>query len=113
MSHQSISGVSYLPGQLELAGCEPSTRDMLQRRSEAPLRAGKRQSACDIGLFSDAADQLDLVEMFMDLEEDCPACGGSGVIDDECECMDDTCCCLVPQPPLCPECGYGRGSGSR
>lgn len=37
---------------------------------------------------------------------DCPVCGGSGVLDDECTCMDDTCCCLYPTPPDCPECAY-------
>lgn len=38
----------------------------------------------------------------------CPACGGSGVAEDECECMDDTCCCLYQTPPVCSVCG---GSG--
>lgn len=41
-------------------------------------------------------------------EQDCPACGGSGVAEDEFTCMDDTCCCLVPTPPVCSECG-GKG----
>jgi hypothetical protein len=41
-------------------------------------------------------------------EQDCPSCGGSGVRDDECTCMDDTCCCLYPTPPVCSMCG-GRG----
>lgn len=36
---------------------------------------------------------------------DCPACGGSGVADDECTCMDDACCCLHPTPPVCGLCG--------
>lgn len=39
---------------------------------------------------------------------DCPACGGSGVMDGECTCMDDTCCCLEPEPP---ECGLCSGDG--
>lgn len=47
------------------------------------------------------------IDASLDLDEDCPMCGGSGVLDDECECMDDTCCCLVPTPPICPECGGG------
>lgn len=40
---------------------------------------------------------------------DCPACGGEGFIDGECTCMDDTCCCLEPDPPICDEC---RGAGA-
>lgn len=39
-------------------------------------------------------------------DSECWACGGSGVRDDECTCMDDTCCCLVPEPPECDECVY-------
>jgi hypothetical protein len=40
----------------------------------------------------------------------CPTCDGAGVLEDECECMafSDQCYCLVPSPPVCPECG-GRG----
>lgn len=60
MRGQSLSGVSYLPGQLELAGTEPSTRKMLERRASKPMRPNKPQRACDHGLFSDDADQLDL-----------------------------------------------------
>lgn len=66
MRGQSISGVSYLPGQLELAGTQPDQRSRVSRLSAAPLQARKPQRSCDIGLFSDAADQLDLVEMFLD-----------------------------------------------
>ncbi len=42
--------------------------------------------------------------------DDCPLCGGAGVLEDECECQafEDTCCCLYPQPPVCPEC---KGAG--
>lgn len=43
-----------------------------------------------------------------DDDEQCFLCGGSGVLEGECECGDDTCCCLVPTPPICPECG-GNG----
>jgi hypothetical protein len=39
-------------------------------------------------------------------DEDCWMCGGSGVLEDECTCGDDTCCCLEPEPPECPECIY-------
>lgn len=39
-------------------------------------------------------------------DEDCPMCGGIGFLLDECECQEfeDTCCCLNPTPPVCPEC---------
>ena len=37
---------------------------------------------------------------------ECSTCGGEGYIDGDCDCMDDTCCCLYPTPPECPECAY-------
>lgn len=40
---------------------------------------------------------------------DCAYCGGSGVYEDDCTCMDDTCCCLEPTPPTCDECGGAGG----
>ncbi len=39
----------------------------------------------------------------------CWQCGGEGFIDGECTCMDDCCCCLEPEPPVCDIC---RGTGS-
>jgi hypothetical protein len=39
---------------------------------------------------------------------DCWNCGGSGVMEDDCTCMEDTCCCLAPKPPDCLLC-RGRG----
>jgi hypothetical protein len=39
-----------------------------------------------------------------DDDGDCFMCGGTGVIEGECDCMEDTCCCLHPTPPDCPEC---------
>ncbi len=40
----------------------------------------------------------------------CWNCGGFGEHSDECRCQDfeDTCMCLVPEPPVCREC---KGSG--
>lgn len=38
-------------------------------------------------------------------DNSCATCGGTGVYDGECECGDDTCCCLVPTGITCPECG--------
>lgn len=45
---------------------------------------------------------------YWDDDDVCGACGGAGVFEDECTCGDDTCCCLVPEPPICPEC---KGNG--
>jgi hypothetical protein len=39
----------------------------------------------------------------------CWACGGMGFYESDCTCCDDTCCCLVPEPPSCSEC---KGTGS-
>ena len=36
--------------------------------------------------------------------EECLLCGGLGYLEDECTCGDDTCCCLEPERPDCPEC---------
>lgn len=45
-----------------------------------------------------------------DDEDECFMCGGSGFLDDECECsaFEDTCCCLEPTPRECPECRRER-----
>ena len=43
-------------------------------------------------------------EVWEDDREDCPQCGGSGLDDTQCECGDDTCCCLVPSPVDCSWC---------
>ena len=47
-------------------------------------------------------------EVWEDDYQDCPQCGGSGLDDTQCECGDDTCCCLVPSPVDCSWCG-GEG----
>lgn len=39
-----------------------------------------------------------------DDDGECSMCGGTGIIEGDCTCMDDTCCCLEPTPPDCPEC---------
>lgn len=39
---------------------------------------------------------------------DCWNCGGSGEIEGECDCGEDTCCCAEPSPPPCSHClGHG------
>lgn len=48
-----------LPGQLEIPAISP----LVQRRAAQSMVPDKPQKPCDIGLFSDDAAQLDLVEM--------------------------------------------------
>jgi len=57
------------------------------------------------GVYNEVTDDIDL---FDETDDSCPQCGGSGVDDSDCTCMDDTCCCLYPEPPVCGLCG-GRG----
>jgi hypothetical protein len=45
-------------------------RTIAQRKWLESLRPTKPQAACDHGLFSDEADQLDLVEMLQDQLDD-------------------------------------------
>jgi hypothetical protein len=45
-------------------------KTVAERKWQAGLKPRKPQEACDIGLFSDDADQLDLVEMLMDPTND-------------------------------------------
>lgn len=56
--------------QTSLLGTSPDIGGLLRLKAAAPIKAAKPQKACDIGLFSDEADQLDLVEMFQDQPED-------------------------------------------
>lgn len=56
-------GRSNLPGQLELPQTEERAADLAQRQAAAPMLPDKAQKPCDIGLFSDAAAQTDLVDM--------------------------------------------------
>jgi hypothetical protein len=57
--------------QCMLPGAErASLATVAKRRANAPLRPKTVQKPCDVGLFSDDADQLDLVEMFMDSTEE-------------------------------------------
>jgi hypothetical protein len=56
--------------QTELPGTSADIAGLLRLKAAAPIKPRKPQSACDIGLFSDDADQLDLCEMFQDPAED-------------------------------------------
>lgn len=55
--------------QTVLPGAERvSLGDVAKRQALAPLKPKTAQRACDVGLFSDEANQLDLCEMFQDEE---------------------------------------------
>jgi hypothetical protein len=56
--------------QARMAGCMPDVAGLLRYKAAAPIKPRAPQAACDIGLFSDEADQLDLVEMLQDPVED-------------------------------------------
>jgi hypothetical protein len=72
-----------LPGQLDMPGTAVEVKGQIRRRGAAPLRSGQAQMPCDIGLFSDDADQTDLIEMLLDPVDDQasgPEVGASGPI---------------------------------
>lgn len=50
--------------QLDLSGTAPDPAELARKLASEPLRPRKPQSPCDVGLFSDEADQLDLVSLF-------------------------------------------------
>lgn len=52
------------PRQANLPQTAPDVRALLQRRAASRMRASQEQKPCDIGLFSDEADQLDLVGLY-------------------------------------------------
>lgn len=37
-------------------------------------------------------------------DDECPMCGGDGLLEYECTCGEDCCCCAEPDHPPCPEC---------
>lgn len=49
---------------------DPDVRGLLRQKAAAPIKPAKPQKPCDVGLFSDEADQLDLCEMFQDSTDD-------------------------------------------
>lgn len=53
-----------------MAGTSPDIAGLLRLKAAAPIKPRKPQQRCDVGLFSDDADQLDLVEMFQDPADD-------------------------------------------
>jgi hypothetical protein len=52
------------PKQIKVPGTEPLTSaEMAKRQAAAPLRPIVAQKPCDVGLFSDNAAQVDLIDM--------------------------------------------------
>lgn len=51
------------PRQMDLAQTERDPAGLAKMLAKAPLRPRKPQNPCDVGLFGDAALQLDLVDM--------------------------------------------------
>lgn len=56
--------------QPSFPGTAADVGGLLRIKAAAPIKPRKPQSPCDHGLFSDEADQLDLVEMFQDSTEE-------------------------------------------
>ena len=66
MTHKPINSVSYLPVQMNLPQTGYDVMGHLKRLVAADLKATKPQLPCDVGLFSDEANQLDLIEMLQE-----------------------------------------------
>jgi hypothetical protein len=47
-----------------LPQCDHDATGLARKLAAAPLKPRKPQAPCDVGLFSDEADQLDLVSLF-------------------------------------------------
>lgn len=47
----------------------PDVAGLLRLKAAAPIKPAKPQKPCDVGLFSDDADQLDLVSFFTEQTE--------------------------------------------
>jgi hypothetical protein len=48
----------------------PDVAGLLRLKASAPIKPRKPQIPCDVGLFSDDADQLDLVSWFTEQTEE-------------------------------------------
>jgi hypothetical protein len=56
--------------QSEMAGTSADIAGLLRLKAAAPIKPRKPQQPCDVGLFSDEADQLDLVSWFTEQTEE-------------------------------------------
>lgn len=82
------------------------SRCLVTNREAAAIRMFECEPSPPKAANANVQAQID--DHLYDDDGDCALCGGAGVIEDECTCMDDTCCCLNPSPPVCPAC-KGRG----
>ena len=66
MTNQINAAAFFSRPAPEFQRMAPLNKSQAQHEANKPLLASKPQEPCDIGLFSDEANQLDLIEMFMD-----------------------------------------------
>lgn len=52
-----------MPTQHNLPGTAPDIGGTLARKAAAPIKPPAPQKPCDVGLFSDDATQLDLIDL--------------------------------------------------
>lgn len=53
-----------------LPGTSPDIGGLLRLKAAAPMRPRRDQKPCDVGLFSDDVDQIDLVSWLTEQSED-------------------------------------------
>jgi hypothetical protein len=58
-----MAKISHSEWSIGLFADPRQTKSFAQREADKPMLPSKPQESCDIGLFSDAAAQLDLVDM--------------------------------------------------
>lgn len=64
-----MAKMSLSDRQTIMLGTEADIRGLLRIKAAAPIKPRKPQQPCDVGLFSDDADQLDLVSFFTEQSE--------------------------------------------
>jgi hypothetical protein len=62
-SEAELAGLTTDPRQADFPQTEDDTAGMLRRKSAAAIKPNKPQAACDVGLFSDDARQIDLEDL--------------------------------------------------
>jgi hypothetical protein len=56
--------------QHEMRGMSADIANLLRQKAAAPIKPAKPQKPCDVGLFSDDADQIDLVSWLTEQTEE-------------------------------------------
>jgi transcriptional regulator len=49
--------------EIEIPGAQPDVAGLLKRKAAEPIKPRVAQRSCDVGLFSDNAAQIDLVDL--------------------------------------------------